>query len=151
MLLLVLLLPLLIVSAAATTDQQSEPLQVLVLGGNGFVGAECVAALLRERRYNVTIVSRGSERFDVRDRVFPHVRRLRCDRYTPCRHCPDGNPMMGCEELMAAQRQVKQWDFVIDFSGYDADAVGQALDALAEKMKYYVFISSDSVYEVSSQ
>ncbi|XP_043219630.1 uncharacterized protein LOC122380493 isoform X2 [Amphibalanus amphitrite] len=147
---MLLLLPVLLLTSQTAADSDvSRMQQVLVLGGNGFIGAESVTALLRQKgRYNVTVVSRGSERYDARDRVLQHVRQLRCDRYTPCRRCPSGNPLLGCEELMAAQKEVTQWDFVIDFSGYDADAVSQALDALAEKMKYYVFISSDSVYEV---
>ncbi|XP_037094721.1 uncharacterized protein LOC119114797 [Pollicipes pollicipes] len=137
-----LLLVLLFASLAAARQN------VLVLGGNGFIGAEAVAALLREDAYNITILNRGSENYDVRERVFPYVTRLKCDRYAACSSCRQGNPLLGCADLVAAQRIVPQWDFVVDFSGYDPDAVGQALDALGEKMKYYVFISSDSVYEV---
>ena len=39
-------------------------------------------------------------------------------------------------------------DVVIDFSAYDADTLADTLDVLGDTIGLYIFISSDSVYEV---
>ncbi len=37
---------------------------------------------------------------------------------------------------------------MIDFSAYDSDVVKDALKVLEDKIKLYIYISTDSVYEV---
>lgn len=37
---------------------------------------------------------------------------------------------------------------MIDFSAYDSDVVKDTLDVLENRIKLYVYISTDSVYEV---
>lgn len=43
----------------------------------------------------------------------------------------------------------KKWDLVVDFSCFERKEVKSALNGLSGLVKMYVFISSDSVYDVS--
>ena len=43
----------------------------------------------------------------------------------------------------------EQFDAVIDFSAYDSDVVKDALKVLEDRFKLYIYISTDSIYEVS--
>ena len=43
----------------------------------------------------------------------------------------------------------QRFDAVIDFSAYDSDVVKDALQVLQDQIRLYIYISSDSVYEVS--
>ncbi len=42
----------------------------------------------------------------------------------------------------------EHFDAVIDFSAYDNDVVKDALNVLEDQIKLYIYISTDSVYEV---
>lgn len=42
----------------------------------------------------------------------------------------------------------EHFDAVIDFSAYDSDVVKDALKVLENQIKLYIYISTDSVYEV---
>jgi len=42
----------------------------------------------------------------------------------------------------------EHFDAVIDFSAYDSDVVKDALQVLEDQIKLYIYISTDSVYEV---
>ena len=79
----------------------------------------------------VTLFSRGKTGTD----LFPGLPRLIGDRdtgdYTALR---DTAPRDG------------GWDVVVDVSGYVARHVGQAMDALGDRIGRYLFISSHAVY-----
>jgi 2'-hydroxyisoflavone reductase len=102
--------------------------QILVLGGTSFVGRAIVEDALHTGA-GVTLFSRGQTGTD----LFPAVRRLIGDReegdYTALR---DG-----------------RWDAVVDVSGYVPRHVGQAMDALGERVGRYLFISSHAVYQLT--
>ena len=51
------------------------------------------------------------------------------------------------EQLRAAVGN-EQFDAVIDFSAYNSDVIKDALEVLENQIKLYVYISTDSVYEV---
>jgi hypothetical protein len=42
----------------------------------------------------------------------------------------------------------EHFDAVIDFSAYDSDVVKDTLKVLEDQIKLYIYISTDSVYEV---
>lgn len=44
----------------------------------------------------------------------------------------------------------EHFDAVIDFSAYDSDVVKDALKVLDDRIKLYIYISTDSVYEVGN-
>jgi nucleoside-diphosphate-sugar epimerase len=100
-------------------------MRILVLGGTWFVGRAIVEDALRTGA-EVTLFSRGKSGTD----LFPELTRLRGDRDT-------GD--------YAALRD-GTWDAVVDCCGYVPRHVGQAMDALGDRVGRYLFISSAAVY-----
>ena len=99
-------------------------MKLLVLGGTVFLGSHIVEAALAHG-HEVTIFNRGEHNPE----LFPNVEKLRGNR--------DG-------DLSALQG--RQWDAVIDTSGYVPRIVRASTQALAKSVKHYTFISSISVY-----
>jgi 2'-hydroxyisoflavone reductase len=98
--------------------------RLLVLGGSVFVGRHVVEAALA-RGDEVTIFNRGR----TSTHLFPVVERLQGDR--------DGglDPLGG-----------REWDIVVDTSGYVPRVVRQSAELLASAVDRYCFVSSMSVY-----
>ncbi|XP_077982446.1 uncharacterized protein LOC144437392 [Glandiceps talaboti] len=111
---------------------------VLVFGGNGFIGAETVVALISEG-YTVAIVNRGNWYWDSETRVKPFVTHVMCDRNID---------LLRCDPLTTLIKEVGHFDFVVDFSAYNGYQMESAVRALAGKVGLYIYISTDSVYEV---
>ena len=102
-------------------------MRILVLGGTSFVGRAIVDDALGNGA-DVTLFSRGK----TGPELFPELTRLIGDRdagdYAALR---DGS-----------------WDAAVDVSGYLPRHVGQAMDALGDRVGRYVFISSHAVYRL---
>lgn len=99
-------------------------MRVLVLGGTKFLGRAVVACAL-DRGHNVTLFNRGRTNPD----LFPGTEKLRGDR--------EGG-------LNVLRR--REWDAVVDPSGYVPGVVRSAAELLTDAVGQYVFISSVSVY-----
>jgi 2'-hydroxyisoflavone reductase len=99
-------------------------MKLLVLGGTKFLGRHVVAEALAAG-HEVTTFSRRRTNPD----LFPEAERLRGDR--------DG-------DLQALQG--RDWDCVIDTSGYVPRVVRQSGELLRDRVGRYVFVSSISVY-----
>ena len=99
-------------------------MKLLILGGTVFLGRHIVDDALR-RGHEVTLFNRGQHNTD----LYPHVEKLRGDR--------DGN-------LDALKG--RQWDIVIDTSGYVPRLVGDSAKLLTDSAEHYSFVSSISVY-----
>jgi 2'-hydroxyisoflavone reductase len=97
---------------------------VLILGGTGFLGRHLVEAALGEG-HRVTLFNRGLSEPD----LFPEVEKLEGDR--------DGD--------LSALRG-RQWDAVIDTCGYVPRVVRASANVLAGAVDHYTFVSSISVY-----
>ena len=112
------------------------PRRVLVFGGNGFIGSEVVRRLL-DHKEDVTIVNRGNWYFDSEKRIKPYIKtHYKCDR--------DKSLQLECKELLHSGK----YDVVIDFSSYNAKQIQQAVGVLKDRAGVYIYISTDSVYEV---
>ncbi len=98
-------------------------MNLLILGGTIFLGKHLTAVAL-ERGHTVTLFNRGRHA-----NPFPEVEAIRGDR--------DG----GLDALAG-----RQWDTVIDTSGYIPRLVRASAEALANAVNQYVFISTISVY-----
>jgi 2'-hydroxyisoflavone reductase len=96
----------------------------LILGGTKFLGRHIVDAALA-RGHELTLFTRGEQNPD----LFPGVEKLRGNR--------DGHL-----ELLRG----RQWDAVVDTSGYVPRVVRASADVLAGNVSRYTFISSISVY-----
>ena len=122
--------------------------EVLVFGGNGFMGAEAVVMMLEEG-YKPVIVSRGTWRYDAGTRVKPFVKHISCDRQGPCPdEEPDCNVLSQCKELADYVKSLKKIDYVVDFSAFDPEVVLDVMELLSGKIGHYIYISTDNVYEV---
>jgi 2'-hydroxyisoflavone reductase len=100
-------------------------MRVLILGGTRFLGRHTAAAALAQG-HDVTLFNRGRLNPD----LFPEVERLTGDR--------DGG--------LDALGGTREWDAVIDTSGYTPRVVRQSARLLAGRVGLYVFVSSVSVY-----
>jgi 2'-hydroxyisoflavone reductase len=99
-------------------------LDILVLGGTGFLGPAIVEAAL-PRGHKLTLFNRGK----TNPHLFPEVEKLQGDR--------DGK----LDALTG-----RKWDAVIDTSGYVPRVVKMSAELLADASRHYVFISTISVY-----
>lgn len=99
-------------------------MRLLVLGGTKFVGRASVEDALA-RGHEVTLFTRG----ETNPELFPAAEHLRGDR---------------ASDLTALEG--RQWDAVLDTSGYIPAVVRASAELLADKVGRYLFISSVSVY-----
>jgi 2'-hydroxyisoflavone reductase len=104
-------------------------MRILILGGTHFLGRHAAEEALR-RGHDLTLFNRGQSAPE----LFPEAERLRGDR--------DG----GLDEL-----RDREFDAVLDPSGYVPRVVGQSVDLLRGSAGRYLFISSESVYKTSRQ
>jgi 2'-hydroxyisoflavone reductase len=99
-------------------------MRLLVLGGTKFLGRHAVAHAL-EQGHEVTTFTRGQ----TNPELFPEAEHLHGER--------DGG--------LAALRG-REWDGVVDTSGYVPRVVRQSAELLRDAVQRYVFVSSVSVY-----
>jgi 2'-hydroxyisoflavone reductase len=99
-------------------------LRILLLGGPKFLGRAIIDAAL-ERGHELTLFNRGETGAD----LYPEVERVPGDR--------DG----GLDALRG-----REWDAVVDTSGYLPRLVQASAELLAGAVPHYVFVSSISVY-----
>jgi len=118
------------VAGAATASLPSwaakkpTPLKILILGGTRFIGLH-MTALALERGHTLTFFNRGKTHTD----RFAQVERIRGDR---------NGEIDGLKN--------RDWDVVIDNSGYVPRHARLSAELLAPKVRQYVFVSSISVY-----
>lgn len=105
-------------------DKTSRKLRVLIFGGTGFLGPHFVEAL-QAGGHEVTLFNRGKSN----PGLFKHLETLIGDR--------DG-------QLDALKG--RDWDVVIDDSGYVPRHVKLTADLLKDHVRQYIFVSSISVY-----
>src|SRR4051812_4996001 len=110
--------------AALEAPARRAPLDILILGGTGFIGPHIVRHAV-SRGHRVTIFTRGRHQADLPD----DVTRLTGDR----------NGQLGALEG-------KKWDAVIDDSATNPDWVHQSAQLLRESVGQYLFTSSTGVY-----
>ena len=116
------------VAASSSTGKRSgggTSMHVLVLGGTGFIGPHMVREALR-RGHRVTLFNRG--RTDVT--LFPDLELIKGDR-------------AGSLDGLAD----RQFDAVVDNSGYVPRYVENSSRRLSANVGQYVFVSTVSVYE----
>ena len=109
---------------AGDVTRPNGPLDILILGGTGFIGPHMVRDALR-RGHSVTLFNRGR----TNSGLFPDLETIKGDR--------DG----GLGGLKG-----RRWDAVVDNSGYVPRHVADSARLLAGNTKRYVYISTVSVY-----
>lgn len=138
-------------------EEEARKIKVLSFGGNGNIGSSVLARLIAEGGYDIVVTSRGNWHWDSEKRIAPHVRSVICDRnYQPAcaaetnktEEC-DINAIRQCSDLMEIIEETDKFDLVLDFSGYEPKWIHDACVVLKGKAGVYIYISTDSVYEVS--
>ena len=99
-------------AAAEGHESEWRPLEILVLGGTGFIGPHMVREALR-RGHGVTLFNRGR----TNNTLFPDLETIKGDR---------GGDLEGL--------QGRQWDVVIDNSGYVPRHVENSASLLADNV-----------------
>jgi 2'-hydroxyisoflavone reductase len=102
-----------------------RPLDILFMGGTGFLGPHAVRIAL-SRGHSVTLFNRGRTNAD----LFPELETILGDRNT------DDIDQLGG----------RHWDAVIDTSAYFPRSVNMTMDALDRGVDQYVLISTSSNY-----
>jgi 2'-hydroxyisoflavone reductase len=100
-------------------------MKLLILGGPRFLGRHVVDVALA-RGHRVTLFNRGR----TGPELYPEVEKLRGDRAV------DLSPLEG-----------REWDAVVDTSGFLPTVVERAIEVLRDHVGHYVFVSSISVYQ----
>jgi len=109
---------------SAWPAKKPVPLKILILGGTRFIGLH-MTALALARGHTLTYFNRDKTKTD----RYREVERIKGDR---------NGQIDGLKD--------REWDVVIDNSGYVPRHVRLSAELLAPKVKQYVFTSSISVY-----
>ncbi len=115
-------------SSASLVEKSKKPLKILFLGGTGFLGPHTVNHAIA-RGHQVTLFNRGRSK----EGLFPDLEAIVGNR--------DPKIDKGLDGLKG-----KQWDCVIDTSGYVPRIVNASSKLLAPHCQHYLFISSISAY-----
>jgi 2'-hydroxyisoflavone reductase len=113
-------------SAAAGDGAAARPMKVLIFGGTGFIGPHFVREL-RAGGHKLTLFNRGKRN----PGLFPDVETLIGDRNV----AGSSNVLKG-----------REWDVVIDDSGYFPRQVQASTEALKDHVQHYIYVSSISAY-----
>ncbi|VDI76968.1 Hypothetical predicted protein [Mytilus galloprovincialis] len=132
-----LLISFLILCSLVLGTNANDVKKVLMFGGNGLIGAASVNIML-ENGHDLTLVTRGNWYWDTDDNIKPRVKHLKCDR------------MKSLTDCWSAE-QYDFYDAIVDFSGFDPYMIKDTLKLLQGRVGRYIYISSDSVYEVCTK
>jgi nucleoside-diphosphate-sugar epimerase len=134
------LLALLIATVVPCLAASGEKKKILSFGGNGMIGTATLLRLIDTQEYDITLVSRGTWPFDTEQVIKPHVTAVVCNRE---------DSLESCSELINIIETTDEFYAVLDFSGFEPTWVQDAVQVLQNKVRVYVYVSTDSVYEVS--
>jgi 2'-hydroxyisoflavone reductase len=112
-----------------TLGAASRKLKILFLGGTGFLGPHTVRYAL-ERGHDVTLFNRGR----TNNELFPELETI------------IGNRDPEIDEGLDGLRG-REWDAVIDTSGYVPRIVGASSELLADSVGQYLFVSTICQYD----
>jgi 2'-hydroxyisoflavone reductase len=118
---------------AATRRPARAPLDILILGGTGFIGPHQVNGAL-ERGHNVTIFNRGRRGGLYGNRVEELI----------------GNRDPNVDDGLSVLEGDREWDVVIDNSGYVPRHVQASVELLKGRCRRYLYISTVAVYDFDS-
>ena len=111
-------------AANPSLPAETKPLRVLILGGTGFIGPHFVTAL-RAHGHGVTLFNRGRRSAQT----------------------PEGvEQLIGDRAGQIDSLKGRDWDVVIDDSGYTPRQVKLTAEMLHGHVQHYVFVSSISAY-----
>ena len=120
-------------AAMAQPGPAAKPLDILVLGGTGFIGPHEIEYALA-RGHRVTMFNRGSNPGAYGDRVEELI----------------GNRDSRIDEGLSALAGDRTWDAVIDNSGYVPRHVRDSVELLGDRVGRYLYVSTVAVYDFAA-
>jgi 2'-hydroxyisoflavone reductase len=117
----------------AAVGRAVRSLDILILGGTGFLGPHMVAHALA-RGHRVTLFNRGRGSDSATD---PRVETLIADRDS------------GIEPGLSALAGKLRWDVVSDNPGYVPRHVRDSVELLSDRTARYLYVSTTSVYDLA--
>jgi 2'-hydroxyisoflavone reductase len=114
-------------SSVPSPGRAAKPLNILILGGTGYIGPYQVRAAIA-RGHRITVFNRGVSQADLPKGVIF----LQGDR--------------SIEKLNLDALRGKTWDAAIDNSQIDPAWVTKTAELLKDSVKYYLYVSSTGVY-----
>ncbi len=102
--------------------------KILIIGGTRFVGRNLIETLLLEKKYDITLFNRGI----TNPHLFPNIKKIKGDRKV---------------KKDIQQITSKNWDYIIDISGYWPNALEQQLSLQQGNVGKYIYISTSSHYQ----
>lgn len=123
-------------------------MKILILGGTAFLGPETITAA-KKRGHSVAIFNRGKTEKRLGTRV-EGVERVYGNR-DPEKTADDSKPESTDNPKGLSQLQDKEFDAVIDNSGYFPRILKASAEWAARNAKQYLFISTISVYKSNDQ
>jgi len=120
------------VQPVATKHKLNKMKQILIIGGTRFIGRNLVEKLLAKNDYEITLFNRGI----TGSNMFPEVKLISGDRKV----AEDLKPIVE-----------KNWDVVIDVSGYWAGALERQFEHQKGKIGKYIYISTSSHYKLDPE
>jgi nucleoside-diphosphate-sugar epimerase len=118
--------------------------KVLILGGSEFMGRHFVLSLLPNPDYSVYIVNRGKFYWNTDMKAIPEVHFFFGDR----NNYLEFQKLLAYISEKAGVTSDSRWDMVVDYSCYERKQMKCAIRGLKSLCKLYVYISTDSVYDV---
>jgi 2'-hydroxyisoflavone reductase len=120
-------------SGMATALPAKHPLDILFLGGTGFLGPHQINYALK-RGHRVTMFNRGSNVGMYGDKVEEII----------------GNRDSNIDDGLSALKGDRSWDVVIDNSGYVPRHVRDSAELFKGRCRRYIYVSTVSVYDFDS-
>lgn len=120
---------------------------ILVLGGSNFMGKSLLSKLYKFNEYEVHYINRGKQHWNNEVKSIPNLKYTYGDREDKY----DFTKLLIylSEKLeIGSGLNEKKWECVIDFSGFNYKEIRSVYNALHGKINLYIFISTDSIYDV---
>eukprot|EP01017_Pseudomicrothorax_dubius_P029757 TRINITY_DN3650_c0_g1_i2.p1 TRINITY_DN3650_c0_g1~~TRINITY_DN3650_c0_g1_i2.p1 ORF type:complete len:189 (-),score=39.10 TRINITY_DN3650_c0_g1_i2:595-1161(-) len=118
--------------------------RVLILGGSVFMGLSTLRKLAGHTEYEVHYINRGRNHWNNEVRNIENTHFSWGNR----RDREDITKLLQYLSKKLGMSETNKWEAVIDFSAFKYHDIRSVYDALKGKTKLYLFISSDSVYDV---
>lgn len=118
---------------------------ILILGGSTFMGKELLSDLSTDENYEVHYINRGKSYWNnavnkIKNVYYTYGNREETTDFTILLKYLNNKLGVGVNE--------RKWEVVIDFSAFYSNQVRSVYAALRGLCNLYIFISTDSIYDV---
>ena len=130
-------------------------MRILLLGGSKFMGLDFLIKLLSIQNIEIYVINRGKIHWNG---LFYKILNENSNVFhTICDRDDDIQFKLKLKEIKAviskrsdmSKQNCQYFDYIVDFSCFEKHDAKVLLEELAKKFKYYIFISTDSVYNAS--